>query len=116
MCPTSNRARPCASASITRTSDPLLYRIAFILLTALAVALGLLIGTLNSQAASLDLLWIQLEWPLGLIVLGAAAAGLLLGLALAWFFSVLPLRARLRKAARKAGNLSTTGSLNHIDD
>ena len=93
-----------------------MYRIAFILVTALAVALGLLIGTLNSQAASLDLLWIQLEWPLGLIVLVAVAAGLLLGLALAWFFSVLPLRARLRKTARKSGNLSTTGSLNRIDD
>jgi uncharacterized integral membrane protein len=93
-----------------------LYRIAFILITALAVALGLLIGTLNSQVASLDLLWIQLDWPLGLIVLVASAAGLLLGLALAWFFSILPLRARLRKATRKAGNLSTTGSLSHIDD
>ena len=101
MYPISNRARPCASASTSPIRDPLLYRIAFIVVTTLAVALGLLVGTLNSGVASLDLLWIQLDWPLGLIVLGAAVAGLLLGLLLAWFFSILPLRARLRKAARR---------------
>jgi len=78
-----------------------LYRIAFIIVTTLAIALGLLIGTLNSDVTSLDLLWFQLAWPLGLIVLGATVAGLLLGLLLAWFFSILPLRARLRKAARR---------------
>jgi uncharacterized integral membrane protein len=93
-----------------------LYRIAFIVVTTLAVALGLLIGTLNSGIASLDLLWIQLEWPLGLIVLGAGVTGLLLGLALAWFFSILPLRSRLRKAARDAGSSSSSGSLNRIHD
>lgn len=92
-----------------------MYRIAFIFIAALAVAAGLLIGTLNSEVTSLDLLWIQLEWPLGLIVLCAAAAGLLLGLLLAWFFSILPLRARLRKTVRKEGGLSTAGSLKHTD-
>jgi uncharacterized integral membrane protein len=93
-----------------------LYRIAFIVITTLAVALGLLIGTLNSDFASLDLLWFEVDWPLGLIVLGAAVAGLLLGLVLAWFFSVLPLRSRLRKVARKEGGLSSSGSLNQIND
>jgi uncharacterized integral membrane protein len=93
-----------------------LYRIAFILVTALAIALGLLIGTLNSASAPLDLLWIQLEWPLGLIVLGSGAVGLLLGLLLAWFFSILPLRARLRKVSRQGDVFGSTGSLNHIHD
>ena len=93
-----------------------MYRIAFIVITTLAIALGLLIGTLNSGIASLDLLWIQLEWPLGLIVLGAGVVGLLLGLALAWFFSILPLRSRLRKAARTVGSSSSAGSLNRIHD
>jgi putative membrane protein len=93
-----------------------LYRIAFILIIALAVAAGLLIGTLNSEVAALDLLWVQLEWPLGLIVLGAVTAGLLLGLLLAWLFSILPLRARLRKAGRKDGGFEATGSLKRIDD
>ena len=93
-----------------------LYRIAFIIITALAVVAGLLIGTLNATVVSLDLLWIQLEWPLGLVLLCAAAVGLLLGLLLAWFFSVLPLRARLRKAARMEQGFSTAGSLKRIDD
>ena len=94
-----------------------MYRIAFIIITALAVAAGLLIGTLNSAVVSLDLLWIQLEWPLGLICLCAAAVGLLMGLLLAWFFSILPLRARLRKAVRtEQRGFSTAGSLKRIDD
>jgi len=93
-----------------------LYRIAFILITALAVAMGLLVGTLNSEVTFLDLLWVQLEWPLGLILLCAAAAGLLLGLVLAWLFSILPLRAQLRKAARRSGGFESAGSLKRIDD
>jgi lipopolysaccharide assembly protein A len=93
-----------------------LYRIAFILITVLALALGLLVGTLNASSVALDLLWIQLEWPLGLVVLTACAAGLLLGLLMAWFFSILPLRARLRKAARQGDGFGATGPLQHIDD
>ena len=64
----------------------------------LAVALGLMVGTLNSDLVNVDLLWVQLVWPLGLLILSAAALGLFLGLILAWFFSVLPLRSQLRKA------------------
>jgi uncharacterized integral membrane protein len=93
-----------------------LYRIALILVTALAVALGLLIGTLNSQVTSLDLLWIQLDWPLGLVVLGASAVGLLLGVVLTWLFSVLPARARRRKETRRANGPGSAGSLKPIDD
>ena len=61
-------------------------------------ALGLLVGTLNSELVAVDLLWLQLDWPLGLVILSAAALGLLLGLVLTWLFSVMALRARLRKA------------------
>jgi len=93
-----------------------LYRIAFILITAVAVATGLLVGTLNSEVVALDLLWVQVEWPLGLILLCAAGAGLLLGLLLNWLFSTLPLRARLRKAARRDDGFETAGSLKRIDD
>ena len=93
-----------------------MFRIALILVIVLAVAAGLLIGTLNSEAVRLDLLWIQLQWPLGLIVLCAAAAGLLLGLLLLWLFGILPLRARLRKALRREAGFSAPGPLNRIDD
>jgi uncharacterized integral membrane protein len=93
-----------------------LYRIAFILVTILAVALGLLVGTLNADHVSLDLLWLRLDWPLGLVVLAACAGGLLLGLLLTWLFSVLPLKARLRKAEGQGNDLHTTGPLKKLHD
>lgn len=93
-----------------------MYRIAFILVTLLAVFLGLVVGTLNSAPVTLDLLWVQIEWPLGLVLLTAGAAGLLLGLLLAWLFSVLPLKARLRKAGRQSSSYSATGALQKPDD
>ena len=80
-----------------------MYRIGFIIVAVLAIALGLLIGTLNSDTVSVDLLWIQLNWPLGLLILCMFVTGLLAGLLLAWFFSILPLRARLRKLRSKDG-------------
>jgi len=73
------------------------YRIGFIIVMVLAIALGLLVGTLNHAVIDLDLLWVQLQWPLGLALLAALAAGILLGLLLTWLFSVVPLRMQLRK-------------------
>ncbi len=81
-----------------------MYRIGFIIVVTLAVAVGLLLGTLNSEAVSVDLLWVQIKWPLGLLILSATTAGLLLGLCLAWFFSILPLRVQLRKLRSQAQN------------
>jgi len=78
-----------------------LYRIGFIIVAVLAIALGLLIGTLNSDSVSVDLLWVQLQWPLGLLILCVLVVGLLAGLLLAWFFGVIPLQARLRKSRSK---------------
>lgn len=78
-----------------------MYRIIFIIVVTLALALGLLLGALNAEAVSLDLLWVQINWPLGLLIICALAAGLLLGLCLAWFFNILPLRMQLRKAQNK---------------
>ena len=75
-----------------------MYRIAFIVVAILAITLGLLIGTLNSDTVAVDLLWIQLHWPLGLFILFVFVTGLLTGLLLAWFFGILPLRARHRKS------------------
>ena len=93
-----------------------MYRIAFLLVPALAILLGLLVGTLNPAAVQLDLLWIRIEWPLGLVLLTAAVTGLLLGLLLAWLFSVLPLKARLRRAGRRAEGQSPSGSLTGPND
>ncbi len=78
-----------------------MYRIGFIIVAVLAIALGLLIGTLNSDTVGVDLLWVQLQWPLGLLILCVFAVGLLTGLLLIWLVSVVPLRARLRKSRSK---------------
>jgi uncharacterized integral membrane protein len=89
-----------------------LYRIFFIIVIVLAVAVGLLVGSLNSDAVPIDLLWVQFEWPLGLLILSIFAAGLLMGLCLAWFFSILPLRIQLRKIQ----NSSLTPSSQSLKD
>lgn len=94
---------------------PALYRVFFIIIVVLAIALGLVVGTLNSDPVSVDLLWIRLEWPLGLVILSAASAGLFTGLLLAWFFSILPLRSRLRKARGGSAD-GSTGMLKNDND
>jgi uncharacterized integral membrane protein len=77
-----------------------MYRIALVLTAMLAVLAGLVIGTLNAQAVSLDLLWFSLDWPLGLVVLAALSLGLLIGIGLTWLFAVLPERVRRRARQR----------------
>ena len=76
----------------------MLYRLGFLLIAAVAIVGGLLIGTLNADPVTIDLLWVQLEWPLGLVLVGALAVGILFGLSLAWLFTILPLRVQLRNA------------------
>ncbi len=77
-------------------------RIGFIVISVLAIALGLLVGTLNHEMTSVDLLWVQISWPLGLMLLAALSAGLIIGLAFVWLFKILPLRAQLRRIGRKS--------------
>ena len=81
-----------------------MYRIGFIIVAVLAVTLGLLVGTLNSSLVHLDLLWMQLDWPLGLIVLLSFTAGILIAVAFTWISVVMPLRLRIRKAVATAAS------------
>jgi uncharacterized integral membrane protein len=73
-------------------------KIGFILVAVLAVVIGLLVGTLNSNPVQLDLLWVQLELPLGLVILLGFSLGMLLGMGMLYFSRILPLRIQLRKA------------------
>ena len=73
-------------------------KIGFYLVAIAAIVVGLLVGTLNSNLIQLDLLWIQLELPLGLALMLGFAMGLIMGLGLLYFARVLPLRFQLRKA------------------
>lgn len=70
----------------------------FILLAIAAVVVGLIVGTLNSGPVYLDLLWTQLEIPLGLAILLGFSVGLVTGLSIIYMVRVLPLRLQLRKA------------------
>ncbi len=87
-----------------------MYKLIFILVAILAVAGGLLIGALNSDTVTLDLLWAQLAWPLGLVVVVALSFGVLLGVAGTWVLQVLPARMALRReraaAARSAPDIA----------
>ena len=85
-----------------------MYRIGFIIVTVLAIVLGLLVGILNHDVVPVDLLWVQLNWPLGLLLMAALALGVLIGLSLAWLFTVLPLRLKLRKARKAQGDFPDT--------
>jgi len=75
-----------------------MHRLIFGLVSLAAIAVGLLVGTLNSDQVRLDLLWVRLDWPLGLLLLLSLAVGLLLGMVMIYFSRVLPLRLKLRKA------------------
>ena len=77
-------------------------RIGFFLIAVLAVVLGLVVGALNAEAARLDLLWFQLEWPLGLLMLTAFVAGILVAAVSMYFVTLLPLRMRLRSLNARA--------------
>ncbi len=72
-------------------------KLGIILLAIVAVVVGLLVGTLNSDPAHLDLLWVQLELPLGLTILLGFSLGLITGLMVIYLARVLPLRLQLRK-------------------
>jgi uncharacterized integral membrane protein len=85
-----------------------LYRIGFFVVAGLAVLFGLLVGTLNSDTVTVDLLWVQLEWPLGLLLLSAIVLGLIIGQLLLWLLTIVPLRLQLRKV-RNASDRTATG-------
>lgn len=90
-----------------------MYRIGLIIVSVVAVSLGLLVGILNHDLVRVDLLWVQLDWPLGLLLLLSLAIGLLAGVSISWLFTVVPLRLQLRKVRRSsmAGSLTPGGTV-----
>lgn len=66
----------------------------------LAVATGLLIGMLNAEVVTLDVLFTTLQAPLGLIVMITFVSGLLIGVLALWSLRVLPLQFRLKRLQR----------------
>ena len=79
-------------------------RIAIVILALRAVGLGGIVGALNADPVQIDLLWTQLNWPLGLVLMLALSVGLLLGLLLTWLAAVLPLRWQVRRLQQKTAS------------
>ncbi len=50
-----------------------------LLLALLCVAFGIAVAALNGEPVDVDLLWIELSLPLGLLLLGVLLAGSVLG-------------------------------------
>lgn len=73
-------------------------RLVFSLVAVTSVVMGLLVGAFNSDKVTLDLLWVQLEWPLGLLVLLFLSIGILAGILMTYLAQVIPLRLSLRKS------------------
>ena len=96
-------------------------RIGFILVAIAAIAVGLLVGALNSDMVQLDLLWVQLELSLGLVILLGFSLGVITGLSIVYLARIVPLRLQLRKAraalqkAENPGNQDVPG-INQTDD
>lgn len=78
-----------------------MYRLGFIVVATLAIALGLVVGVLNYQVITVDLMWARISWPLGLMLLTAMMTGFLLGVILSWLFGVLPLQLKMRARSRR---------------
>ena len=64
----------------------------------LAVLFGLVVGALNPASVSIDLLWLQIDLPLGQAILLGFSIGLIVGVIFMYVFQVLPARHRLRRA------------------
>ena len=89
-----------------------MYRWLLLFLVLAAVVAGLVIGVLNPQTVTLDLLAISLNFPLGALVLAALAVGILLGLILAAVLFVLPSRLARRSQAKPSVESGMTDQSN----
>ena len=84
----------------------MIYRIGFIILALTAIGLGLVLGTLNSEPVVVDLLWLTMEWPLGLVMLTSLVLGLAIGMLAVWLTTVFPLKLKMRKLRGGSGSAS----------
>ncbi len=83
----------------------------------LAITLGVVAGVLNPQIIAVDLLWVQLMWPLGMTLICVLVLGILLGFLLIALFTVWPLKIRLRRAEKLASSKTfATSSLMENQD
>jgi uncharacterized membrane protein YciS (DUF1049 family) len=78
-----------------------MFRWLLILVLLLAATAGLVLGVLNAEIVALNLVFTELNLPLGGLVLCAMALGLIAGLLLSWLLFIVPGRV---KRARRSGS------------
>lgn len=87
-----------------------MYRWLLLIVVLVAIAAGLVVGILNPDTISVDLLFAKFALPLGALVLGAMVIGVLLGLVLALILFVVPGRLKRRHGGGKRGGSQLTGT------
>lgn len=87
-----------------------MYRISLYILAIIALLVGLVIGTLNSDSVSIDLFWQQLELPLGAALVISFVLGVLLGLFALYVFRVLPAGMQHRRTQKKLRKLESSST------
>ena len=91
-------------------------KLIFIVLALLAVAMGLVLGTLNADPVIVDLLWVQINWPLGLVLVSTLALGILMGMAGTWVLQVWPAHLALRRERSATGKATAATPVAESDD
>lgn len=91
-------------------------KLIFIVLALVAVATGLVLGTLNADPVLVDLLWFQLNWPLGLVLVSTLALGMLIGMLGTWLLQVWPARLALKRERSAAAAAAATTPLAESGD
>lgn len=79
-----------------------MYRIVLLVLALVAAVIGLLVGTLNPEPLTVNLLFFSFSPPAGVALLGTFAAGLVCGLLIYWVLFYLPAGWRRRRHASLA--------------
>ncbi len=81
-----------------------MFRILLVVLALAAAMAGLLVGTLNPDPLSIDILFAEFRLPAGVALLASFSVGLLCGLVLTWLLFGLPGSLRRRRRRKKPGS------------
>ncbi len=84
-----------------------MFRFSLYILAIIALLTGLILGTLNADKVSVDLLWWQFSAPLGGILVLAFVVGALAGVFALYVTRVLPLRMALKRSQKNQAKLNS---------
>ncbi len=83
-----------------------MFRLSLYILAILAIVTGLILGTLNADSVSVDLLWWQFIAPLGGTLVLTFVLGAFIGIFAIYVLRIMPLRIALRRALKSQSKLT----------